>query len=190
MFGLPALHKMEEALGHAREAERLDPLSAPIASDVGVLLYWSRRFDEAIEQCRKMLAVHPGFYRSHFVLGRVLAAQGRYAESVESCLKARELSESAFVPFLLGALGFAYASGGNRVAAREVMDELLRLEQRCTVTAHEQAVVSTALGDWDDAMRALGTAFEQRTGWAVWVGVEPLLDPLRARGLLSEQSFT
>ena len=113
-FGLPALQRTEEALEEIREAERLDPLSAPIANDVGFVLYWSRRFDEAIEQCRKTIALHPGFYRAQILLGRVLAAQGRYAESVESCLKARERMESAsFLPYLLGTLGFAYASSGN-----------------------------------------------------------------------------
>ena len=190
-LGLPALEKIELALEQIREAERLDPLSAPIANDVGFVLYWGRRFDEAIEQCRKTLAVYPGFCRAQILLGRALAAQGKYGESVESCLKARELLKGAsYLPYLLGTLGFAYASVGNGAAAREVMGELLRLEQGCAVTAHERAVVSVALGDWDEALRALGTAFEQRTGWAIFVPIEPLLDPLRARGLLSERSLT
>jgi TolB-like protein/Tfp pilus assembly protein PilF len=190
-LGLPALQRTEAALKQIREAERLDPLSAPIANDVGFVLYWSRRFDEAIEQCQKTLAMHPGFCRAEMLLGRVLAAQGRYAESVESCLKARDASEGAsYLPYLLGTLGFAYASGGNGAAAREVMGELLRLEQACAVTVHEQAVVSVALGNWDEALRALEMAFEQRTGWAIFVPIEPLLDPLRARGLLSERSLT
>ena len=190
-FGLPPLRRIDEALEQILEAERLDPLSAPIANDVGFVLYWSRRFDEAIEQCRKTLAVHPGFYRALILLGRVLAAQGKYAESIQSCLKARGLMEStSFLPYLLGTLGFAYASGGNRAAAREISDELRRLEQRCAVTAHERALISAALGDWDEALRALGTAFEQRSGWVVWVHVDPLLDALRNRGLLSERSFT
>jgi tetratricopeptide (TPR) repeat protein len=191
LYGLLPLQRMEQAQDQIREAERLDPLSAPIANDVGFVLYWSRRFDQAIEQCRETIALHPGFYRSHALLGRVLAAQGRYAESVASCLKARELSDSAsFLPHLLGTLGFAWAASGNSEAAREVMKELLRLEQGCAVTAHERAIVATGLGDWDEALRALGMAFEQRTGCVIWVPIEPLLDPLRARGLLTERSFT
>ena len=94
------------------------------------------------------------------LLGRALAAQGRYAESVESCLEARELMvDASYLPYLLGTLGYAYASRGDSAAARGVGDELRR-RAKSAVTAHERAVVSTALGEWDEALGALGAAFE------------------------------
>ncbi|MGA2326870.1 MAG: hypothetical protein ABSH05_11350 [Bryobacteraceae bacterium] len=189
-FGLLPMQEMNQALDEIREAERLDPLSAPIADDVGFVLYRSRRFDDTIEQCWKTIALHPGFYRTHILLARVYAAQGRYLESVDTCLKAREqLVGVSFLPHLLGTLGFAYASSGNPEAARETLGELRRLEAHGAVTAHERAVVDTALGDWDAAIGELETAYEQRTGWAVWVPVEPLFDALRVRGLLTARSL-
>jgi serine/threonine-protein kinase len=184
--GLIPMQRMNQALDEIREAERLDPLSAPIANDVGFVLYWNRRFDDAIEQCRKNIALNPGFHRDHILLARVYAAQGRYRESVDTCLKVRQqLDGVSFLPHLLGTLGFAYASSGNPEAAQEVLGELRRLEARGAVTAHERALVATALGDWEAAIRDLETADEQRTGWAVWAPVEPLFDALRARGLLT-----
>lgn len=145
---------MNQALDEIREAERLDPLSAPIANDVGFVHYWSRRFDETIEQCRQTIAMHPGFYRAHFLLARAYAAQGRHRECIDVSLKARELSDDAsFLPYLLGTLGFAYASCGDSAAARGVLEELQRMEQHGAVTAHERAIVDTALGDWDGALR-------------------------------------
>jgi serine/threonine-protein kinase len=190
VFGLLSVQRTNQALDEIREAERLDPLSAPIANDVGFVLYWSRRFDDAIVQCRKTIALHPGFYRGYILLARVYAAQGKYRESVDTCLKVREQLEGvSFLPHLLGTLGFAHASSGNPEAAREILGELRRLEARGAVTAHERAVVATALGDWDAAIRELETAYEQRTGWAVLAPVEPLFDALRARGLLTARSF-
>lgn len=190
LFGLLPLRKTAQALEEIREAERLDPLSGPIANDVGFVLYWSRRVDEAIEQCRQTIAGHPGFYRASLLLARAYAAQGRYRECIELCLKARELSEDgSFLPYLLGTLGFAYGSSGDSPAAREVRRELQGLEEHA-VTAHECAIVDTALQDWGGALRALETAYEQRTGWAVWFALEPLYDALRARGLLAGPTFT
>ena len=184
MCALVPLRKMAQALEEMREAERLDPLSGPISDDVGFVLYRCRRFDDAIEQCRKTIAVHPGFFRAHLLLARAYAAQGRHRECIEISLKARELShDTSFLPYLLGTLGFAYASCGDSAAAREVLEELLRLEQHGAATAHERAIVDTALGDWDGALRNLEAAYEQRTGWAVWSPSEPLYDALRARGL-------
>lgn len=185
------LRKMTRALEEIREAERLDPLSGPIANDVGFVLYRCRRFDEVIDQCRKTIALHPGFHRTHSLLARAYAAQGRHRECIEISLKAREMSDDAsFLPFLLGTLGFAYASCGDSAAARGVLEELQRMEQHGVVTAHERAIVDTALGDWDDALRGLEKAYEQRTGWAVWFPLEPLYDALRARGLPIPGSFT
>jgi serine/threonine-protein kinase len=182
MFGLVAMRRIDEALDQIREAELLDPLSAPIANDVGFVLYWSRRYDEARAQILKTIALNPAFYRAYSLLGRIHAAQGRYAESIAACLKARELSDGvAFSPFLLGTLGFAYGSDGNPAAARKVLQELRELEARGAVTAHERAIVACGLGEWDDAARDVEMADAQRTGWAVWFPVEPLLDSLRER---------
>jgi serine/threonine-protein kinase len=189
-LGLIPMQRMNQALDEIREAERLDPLSAPISNDVGFVLYRCRRFDDTIEQCRKSIALHLGFYRTHILLARVYAAQGRNQESIDTCLKVREQLEGvSFLPHLLGTLGFAYASSGNPEAAQEVLGELGRLEARGAVIAHERAIVATALGEWDAAIRDLETAYEQRTGWMTWAPVEPLFDGLRARGLLAARSF-
>lgn len=183
--------KMGQALDEMREAERLEPLSAAIANDTGFVLYRDRQFDEAAEQARRTIVLHPGFYRSHALLGRIYCAQGKYSDAVRACLKARELVEDgSFLPFLLGTLGYAHASSGNWAAARQILEELLALEQRLAPTGHERALVATALGDFDDAVRALNTAFALHAGWMVWVHVEPLFEPLRARGLLTDTSFT
>jgi serine/threonine-protein kinase len=182
MFGLVPMNRIDEALREIREAERLEPLSAPIANDVGFVLYWGRRFEEALEQCRKAIALDPGFYRAYALLGRIYAAQGRQTESIAAGLKARELSDgAAFLPFILGTLGFAYASSGDSARARRVLKELRELETRGAVTAHERGIVAAALGDWDEALRNCELACEQRTGWAIWLPLEPLFDLLRAR---------
>jgi serine/threonine-protein kinase len=185
------LRKMGQALDEMREAERLEPLSPAIANDTGFVLYRDRRFDEAAEQARRTIAMHPGFYRSHALLGRIYCAQGKYPDAVRSCLKARELVEDgSFLPFLLGTLGYAHAASGNAAAASQILEELVALEQRCAPTGHERALVATALGDFDGAVHALKTAFALHAGWMVWVHVEPLFEPLRARGLLTDTSFT
>ncbi len=184
---LVPLKRFDEALHHIREAARLDPLSAPIANDVGFILYWSRRFEEAIDQCRRAIALHPGFYRTYALLGRAHAARGEYAESVEACLQARRLmgGGASFLLFVLGTLGFAHGASGNRAAARAVMEELRRLDQPLATTAYERALVATGLGDWDEAVAELKMAVERRSLWGETRHFEPLLDVLRARGLLN-----
>lgn len=187
MFGLVPAGKLNEAIDEIRKAEQLDPLSPAIGNDVAFVFYWSRRFDEAIDQCSKIIALHSGFYRAYALLARIYAAQGRYNEAIVACLKARDMSDGvAFRPFLLGTLGFGYASVGDEKEARSVLEELSELATSNIVTAHENALVFTALGDWEQAAASVRRAFEQRTGWAVFAPVEPLFDSLREQHLVDE----
>ena len=65
------------------------------------------------------------------LLARVYAVQGRQSEAIAASLKARELSDgTAFLPFLLGTLGFAYASSGDLANAHKVLEDLKDLETR------------------------------------------------------------
>lgn len=187
MFGLVPTGKLNEAIDKIRKAEQLDPLSPAIGNDVGFVLYWSRRFDEAIDQCLKVIVLHPGFYRAYALLARIHAAQGRYTDAIAGCLKAREMSGGvAFLPFLLGTLGFAYAFAGDFRAARSVLEELHLLAESNVATAHESALIQSALGEWEAAAASIRTAFEQRTGWVVFTPVDSLFDPLREQHLVDE----
>jgi len=75
------LGTMDEALAALRQAQRLEPLSAAIACDFGFLLYWARRYVEAIDACRRALDLHPSFARTYVPLARAHAAQGHYDEA-------------------------------------------------------------------------------------------------------------
>ena len=52
--------RFDEALVESDRARQLDPLSLTIATDHGVLLYFSRQYDRAIEQFRSVLYAEPG----------------------------------------------------------------------------------------------------------------------------------
>jgi hypothetical protein len=47
--------RFSEAPAEMKQAQKLDPLSMVISRDVGQVLYYARRYDEAIEHCRKTL---------------------------------------------------------------------------------------------------------------------------------------
>lgn len=187
MFGLVPTGKLNEAIDEIRKAEQLDPLSPAIGNDVAFILYWSRRFDEAIDQCSKIIGLHSGFYRAYALLARIYTAQSRFSEAIATCLKTRDMFDGvAFKPFLLGTLGFAYASVGDAKGTQSVLEELTELATSKVVTAQENALVFTALGHWEQAATSLRMAFKQRTGWAVFAAVEPLFDSLREQHVADE----
>lgn len=66
---------------------------------------------------------------------------------------------------------------GERAAARRTADELART--RGWVPPEYRAVVRLGLGEYDEAVALLETAYEERSAAVLFLEVDPLLDPLR-----------
>jgi hypothetical protein len=47
------------------------------------------------------------------------------------------------------------------------------------ISPHDLAVIYTGLGDKDRAIEQLNKAYEDRSGWFISVGVDPMFDALR-----------
>ncbi len=77
MHFLAPMGRLEEAIAETRRAQQLDPLSAVFNAFVGATLYFARRHDEAIEECRKTVDLHPDFGVAHWYLGRAYLQKGR-----------------------------------------------------------------------------------------------------------------
>ena len=74
--------KVEEGLASLQYAERLDPLSLAIKEDIGLHLYRSRQYDQAIKQLLDIRALDPNYTRIGPWLARLYEQKGRYEEAV------------------------------------------------------------------------------------------------------------
>ena len=156
---------------------RTDPLSPPNNAEVVRTLYYARDYDRAIEQARKAMQLDPGYYRTHFWLGRVYAQKRMYKEAVaeaEIVLKATPDSNLG-----LTEMAYSLAAEGRQVQARTILQ---RLEERKTsdfVPAYNLAVIHIALNEDEAALKYLQQAYAEHD-WAMFVlAVEPRLDLLR-----------
>jgi TolB-like protein/Flp pilus assembly protein TadD len=174
---LSALGRFNDAIAEGKRAVELDPLSLVINTDLGMNYYYARRYDEAITQLRKTLEMDPGYYYAHVNLGQVFAAKRAFDEAIGEYQKARALNDD---PFVLGLLGHAYASSGNKTEAVKVLDQLKELSTQRYVSAYCFAIVYTALGDKQEALRWLERCHQDRAGSEIgWIRVDALVDPLR-----------
>ena len=171
---------MDEALAALRQAQGLEPLSAAIACDFGFLLYWARRYAEAIDACRRALDLHPSFARTYVPLARAHAAQGHYDEATGICLEARPLFHGrAFLAQLLATLGYCYGRSGRTAEAEAVLDELRRMGREHYVSTYDIATIHAGMGNHEQAMEILRTAVEEHAFWLIALPIEPLFDPMR-----------
>ena len=87
-FYLACMGRLEEALAFAERARHLDPVSPSAQMNVGVILYFARRYDEAIAAIRETLDLAPDFGPAHVMLGRVYVAKGMPDRAVEELERA------------------------------------------------------------------------------------------------------
>lgn len=170
--------RVDESIAASNRARELDPFSLAISVQRGFLLENARRYDEAIEQLRAVIAMDPGHYQAYWFLGHTYAANNQLAEAIAASEKAVELSERA--PGALGMLGLAYGLAGKKTEATKILNELLELSKTRYVTPAALANVYIGLGDKDKAFVWLEKAYQERSNYLAYVKVFPLLDPVRS----------
>jgi TolB-like protein/DNA-binding winged helix-turn-helix (wHTH) protein/Tfp pilus assembly protein PilF len=167
-----------ESIATSNRARELDPFSLSISVQRGFLLENARRYDEAIEQLRSVIAMDPNHYQAYWTLGHTYAASGRFADAVTAAEKAVALSDR--VPGALGILGLVYGLAGRRDDATRVLNELLELNKQRYVTPAALVNVYIGLGDKERALTWLEKAYEERSNYIAYLNVFPIVDPLRS----------
>jgi adenylate cyclase len=175
---LGTLGRSNEALGEAKRALELDPVSPVINHILAEELYYARRFDEAIEQCLKTLEMDPSFSPTRSLLGRLYLAKGMYREALPEIEKYVELNRGT--PLALMVLAYAHARSGEESQALRLVGELRALAKQRYVSSYLFAVVYAGLGDKDQAFALLEKAYEERSGLLPYLKVNPTWDPLRS----------
>lgn len=187
---LMATGRAEEALASIRRAQELDPLSLVVNTDVACALYYARRFDDSIRQCRWVLETEPNFVTAHFRIGLAYEQLGRYDEAAEAfrnaiALSADDSKAEAMAAFKGGAdarasLAHTHALKGDREAARGILAGLEEQAARAYVPPHDIAMIYSALGEADKAFEWLGMAYKERFSLLVLLELDPRFDHLRA----------
>ena len=180
---LAAMGRLDEAVAEVKHALQLDPLSLPVGSNVGFLLYLSRKYDQALEQFNRNLEMDRNFVYSHWQMALTYEQCGRFDDAIAAFQKAIALSGKSVHPRVL--LARTLALSGRKNQALQLLDEFSEVSTQTYVSPYRIAAVYSALGDKDRAFKWLEHAYEGRDGWLAWLPVDPVVDNLR-----SDQRFS
>jgi adenylate cyclase len=169
--------RFDEALAELRLAEDLDPLSPDIGTDLGATLVFARRYDEAIAQFKRTLIRDPNFSRVHSYLGWAYGSKEMYAEAIAEARTALELNNSFFIK---GYLALWLGRSGERDEALKILAELEKAASEGYVRPSTLAVVYIGLGKKEEALNELEKEVSSRSFNAIYLGVLPDVDELRA----------
>jgi len=62
----------------------------------------------------------------------------------------------------------------------KILHELEEMSRHKQVASYDLALLYTGLGERDEAIEQLNRAYEDRSGFIIYLGVEPQFDPLRS----------
>src|SRR5262245_56668066 len=175
---LTTMGKFDEAVAEARRALDLDPLSAPASTTLGIRYWYAGRTAEAMIQFSKTLDAHPEFAVAHWGLAQAHLVNGSNARAIDGLERALELSGNS--TYMRAHLAFGLARAGNRDRATSIQRELANESQERYQPPYHQALIAMGLGDRAGMMRALEHAFADRSGWMVFLPVEPEFAGVRA----------
>jgi tetratricopeptide (TPR) repeat protein len=174
---LKTMGRYEEQLLEDRIAQELDPLSLLINADVGEFFYYSRRYDEAVAQGKKILEISEGFFIAYHLIGRASEQNGMHAEAVAAYTRA--IAVLGRDPMLLANLAHVLAVSGQHADARQLIDELMEISKDRFVPSFLFGLVYMGLDDRDRAFEWLEKAYEERFFLLIWINGEPRFDRLR-----------
>ena len=179
-FGLylALMARFEEGYTELKRAVRLDPHSLMIRVTLGFVCWCGRRYDEAIEQFEKVLETDPNFLWAHCDMGFTFADHSMYERAIAAGRKAVELSQAA--PTFVALLGDEYAVAGQLGEAKKILKQLQELSKQQYVTSYVVARIYAAVGETDEALRWLETAYQERAAWMVILKVDPRFDHMRS----------
>ena len=178
-FFLSWMGDFKGAIEHAREAVQLNQLSAAARSNLSVVLYLARRYDEAITEGMSALEADADFMFGYQRLGVAYAAKGMFTESLAAAERAASLSGPRDMR-RKASLAYTHARAGRLAQARDTLTRLLELERTTYVPPLAIAMVYVGLGDSERALHWVERGFDGRDGDMVLLKSWPLWDPLRS----------
>jgi TolB-like protein len=171
-------NRLPEALEENSRTLDLDPVSPLFNSVRAEIYYYSRDYDAAIVQARRTTEQYPNYWLAYIWLGSALREKKMYKEALEQFSQGRKLSGDH--PVMISLYGHALALSGDAAGARTALADLQRLAQKRYVSSLYFAAVHTGLGDNDTALHWLDRAYKERNDRLVYLGAEPMADPLRS----------
>jgi Flp pilus assembly protein TadD len=172
--------RFREADAEKKRALELEPLSLAGNFEAALALYFSRNYDQAINQFQKTLELDANFPPPYTFLGAAYEQKGMFEEAIAAFQKALSINQGPAKILAMAGLAHIYAASGRETEARKILAELQKLSEHSYVQATDLALVHAGLGEKDKAFAWLDKAYEERSFSLINLKVEPRFDSLHS----------
>jgi len=184
--------RLMPAMAEILEAQKIDPLSLTVHTNLGFQHYLGGQADEELEAHARSLELEPDYAIGHWALGLAYALKGAHAQAIAAQERAVELTGGS--PLMKTVLARYLALDGKTEPARALLDELTPLAESGRVSPYRMATIHTAFDEIDRAFEWLERGYATRDLWMVWMAIDPMLanlhDDPRSADLIARVGFS
>jgi len=177
---LMILRRPDEAMRVIEHAMAVDPLNPAPRGLYASLLVYARRYDEALAQANEILREQPSSGSVLQALGAVIVAQHMKQQYAEVIAAQATSYEKRGRPDVAEALKKGYAESGYAGAWRKANEVQLANHRDAAGVAEGVGAHYLMAGDRARALDWLETAYAERDPQMLYIGINPIFDPLRA----------
>lgn len=173
-----ARNQMAQAMEQNSRLLDVEPVSPLFNTNRAEFYYLERNFDAAITQASRASEQYPDYPLAYIWLGSAFREKKMYKEALEQFSRARKLSGNH--PVMIALYGHALAVSGDAAGARQALADLQQWAQSRYVPSLYFAAIYTGLRENSAALDWLDRAYRERNERLVYLGIDPIADPLRS----------
>jgi len=171
---LNCMGRLDEARREIEIAHELSPLSLVINAIVGFIDFYDRRYERAILQCKKTIAMEPDFPLTYWYLGHAYLHNGMYkelGEEMENWVEKGLLQERHLARLRVG----YEMRMGRKKEAFQFYEEI-----KSNLSKYTKALLNFELGNIDQGFFYFEKAYEEKHFLMRFIKIEPEFDNIRS----------
>jgi TolB-like protein/DNA-binding winged helix-turn-helix (wHTH) protein/Tfp pilus assembly protein PilF len=169
--------RFDEAFAESSQARQLDPLSLIIATDHASILYYSRQYESAVEQCRSVLELDPTYDHARIPMIPSYVQLGQYDEAMGEI---NHLAARGDGPWLWAWEVAVYGRSGRVAEASRVLAKLERAAGSRPDRYPTLLLAYSSTGGKERVLKLLESAYADHSNAIVQIKVDPIYDPIRS----------
>lgn len=170
--------QLQESIEEMQRARELDPLGLIVNTNLCEKLFFARRYDDALAQCKANLDLDPNSARASWIMGDVYAAKGMNSEAASAFLQA--LQRAGARPAIIAAATAGARGAGLKGYWKALVQFTHENVANGNLDRFSAAIGYVYAGDADKALPWLGKAVEARDFGITYLSVNPIFDGLRS----------
>lgn len=176
---LASIGRNSEAIHHAQQTRKLDPLSSFAHAHAAKVLYFCRHYDDSIEILQRLVASEPYNPFVCVLLSMNWVATGKLEPAIDLLKRAVQITNKDTQT--LSTLGMAYARFGSTADAKEIINELesRAVQQNQYVPQSLVAQIWVSLDQIENTFSCLEAAYNDWDFYLLSIQGWEVFDPIR-----------